>query len=128
VQALPRLEQMALLDNDVQVRDTAALMSQRIYTRASAAIQATVRAIAVASNGQAYAATADALYSLREHTWQPLNVLPDGATALAVGDDGPTLYLGTLSHGLLRSVDGGQHFEPLGALPAGDRRRLSGRD
>ena len=119
VQALSRLDQMALLDNDTHVRETAALMVQRIYARASAAIEAPVRAIAVAPSGQAYAATVDALYTLREQTWQPLNVLSDSATALAVGDDGRTLYLGTLTRGLLRSTDGGQRFDSLAALPAG---------
>ncbi len=116
-QALPRLEQMALLDNDVRVRETATLLVQRIYSRVTLAVQGDVRVLSVTTNGQAYAATTDALFSWRDGTWQPVTVLPEAATALGAGDQ--YVFVGTESRGLLRSDDSGQRFERVTSLPPG---------
>src|SRR5262249_22780278 len=66
----------------------------------------------------AFAATASGLYRTRNgaRSWRPLDV--DAAVQCLCFANGRLVFAGTESDGLLRSDDGGTHWEPVPDMPA----------
>lgn len=116
-QSLPRIRLLSFADPDARVRDAALRGVDHIQSDVAHLVgvaPSDVLAITtVGSNGTVYAATAKQLYSLHpDMTWQVVSTLPDAPMALAAnGTEGQQVYLGTVSQGLYRSLDGGTTWE-----------------
>ena len=116
-QSLPRVRLLSFADPDARVRDAALRGMDHIQSDIAHTLgvaSSDVLAITTASNnGTVYAATAKQLYSVHaDTTWQVVSTLPDAPLALAAnGTEGQQVYLGTVSQGLYRSLDGGATWE-----------------
>ena len=73
-----------------------------------------VNDIVVEPNSNVYAVTTEGVMVLEDDKWRRIDALPDAPVSLAVDPSDPqTLYAGTVGYGLFRSIDGGQHWQPL---------------
>jgi hypothetical protein len=116
-QSLPRMQLLSYSDPDARVRDAAARASEHIrgdVARTLGIAPNEVLAVTTASsNGLVYVATQKQLYVVHaDQTSQAVSTLPDVPMALAAGGtEGQQVYLGTVSEGLYRSLDGGATWE-----------------
>jgi len=115
-QSLPRMHLLSFADPDARVRDAALRGIDHIQSDIAHVVgvaPSDILAITTASNtGTVYAATAKQLYSLHpDTTWQVVSALPDAPMALTASFEGQQVYLGTVSQGLYRSLDGGATWE-----------------
>jgi hypothetical protein len=115
-QALPRLQQLLVIDSNSGVRQAAlgAIESFRKEIAQSIGLPAPeLRDISVTSSDvpQVYAVTSNDLYAQHGTAWTQVSRLPDAPLAIATGGDSNLIYLSTLSSGLYRSVDGGKNWE-----------------
>lgn len=115
--SVPRLESLKANDPAMPVRNAATQALEKIYAQIAGDLGVTaqdIRAVAIApDNGRTYVATVDALYGPRGLGWERIGDLPGEATALAVSDDGQTIFLGTRFAGVFRSRDGGVHWQAI---------------
>jgi hypothetical protein len=116
-QSYPRMQLLSYSDPDARVRDAASRASDHLrgdiaHTLGIAPNE--VLAMTTASaNGIVYAATQKQLYVVQaDQTSQAVSNLPDVPMSLAAGGtEGQQVYLGTVSEGLYRSMDGGATWE-----------------
>lgn len=118
IHALPRLQWLEVADEDADVQLAAHLAENQVYWRVAATLgvpPGDLHVIAISiTQERVYAATKSDLYTANDSRWERIASLPDIPTTLAVsGNDGQTLYLGTASRGIFRSVDGGRTWQPI---------------
>lgn len=112
--ALPRLRELQITQGNEYVRFAAFEAEQAITARIAQTLQlarAEIQTIDVVAEGIVYAAANDAVYVLREETWEPVGYLPDTPRTLVLTDTG--LVAAMREQGLYRSVDGGKTWEHL---------------
>ncbi len=114
VKALPRLQALQVVQGNANIQLAAFEAEDALTERIAAQMgvpRSQVQAIAVAANGQAYAAMGDALYLLDQGRWDRVSHLPASPTGLALSPDGMLIYLATPVVGIYRSRDGGRSWE-----------------
>lgn len=115
-QVLPRLEQLAVMEPDYDVRQ-AAIAAKESFKQAMAqaigVLAPELRDISVTTGDvpQIYAVTTSNLYARHGTAWTLVSRLPDAPLAIATGADPTLIYLATVSTGLYRSLDGGETWE-----------------
>ncbi len=115
LQAVPRLEQLQVVEANAGVQEAARISESQMRTNVAKAIgvkPSEVLGLAVAaSSGEAYAVTASDLYVLHDSAWERVSALPDVPTGISTAPDGRLIYLATASTGLYNSRDGGQKWQ-----------------
>lgn len=88
-----------------------------------------IRSLVIGPDSRLYALTPEGLFTTQDDVWQKLEALPELAISLAIAPDKPqTLYAGSASSGLYRSLDGGQSWERLNQgldMPPGAALRVT---
>ncbi len=112
LRALPRLQQLQIVQSNFYVQEAAYLAEQRLNALIADQLglgSSQVHVLAVASeNDQAFAVTSRGLYTTRGGQWRRLNNLPaHPADVVAASADGKLVYVGTRG-ALYRSQDGGE--------------------
>jgi hypothetical protein len=115
-QALPRLEQLAVNEQNSDVRQAAIAVQDSFKIEIAKAIgilTPELRDISVTTSDvpQIYAVTTSNLFTLHGTAWTLVSRLPDAPLAIATGADPNLIFLATISRGLYRSLDGGGTWE-----------------
>ncbi len=115
-QVLPRLEQLAVMDPNYDVRQSAMAAKQsfkQTMAQAIGVLAPALRDISVTTGDapRIYAITTNNLYARHGTVWTLVSRLPDAPLAIATGADPNLIYLTTVSTGLYRSLDGGETWE-----------------
>jgi hypothetical protein len=115
-QVLPRLEQLAVMDPNYDVRQSAMAAKQsfkQAMAQAIGVLAPALRDISVTTGDapRIYAITTNNLYARHGTVWTLVSRLPDAPLAIATGADPNLIYLTTVSTGLYRSLDGGETWE-----------------
>ncbi len=115
-QALPRLEQLLVNEENSDVRQAAsvakeAFMQQMALEIGVPASQLRDLSVTTGNLPRIYAVTSTDLYTRHGTEWTLVSRLPDAPQALATGNEPTLIYLATVSAGLYRSLDGGETWE-----------------
>jgi hypothetical protein len=115
-QALPRLEQLLVIDSSSDVRQAAMGAKESFRKEVAQAIglpAPELREIFGSAGDlpQIYAVTATDLYAQKGIKWERLSRMPDEPLAIAASADPTLIYLSTVSAGLFKSLDGGATWE-----------------
>lgn len=112
--ALPRVRELQITQGNEYIRFAAFEAEQTITAQVAHALQlprAEIQTIDVVAEGIVYATAHDAVYLLREETWELAGYVPDTPRTIVLTDTG--LVAATREQGLYRSVDGGKTWEHL---------------
>lgn len=120
--ALPRLQQLQLVQPDFYLQEAGYLAEQQITARIADELSlgsSQIRGLAVASaTGWTFALTPEGLRAWKGNGWQPLPLPEEPMEEIATTADGRTVYVNTRA-GLFRSSDGGEMWVSLQSrLPA----------
>lgn len=115
-QVLPRLEQLAVMEPNYDVRQSAIAAKEsfkQTMAQAIGVLPPALRDISVTTGDtpHIYAITSNDLYAYHGTVWTLVSRLPDAPLAIATGEDPTLIYLSTVSSGLYRSHDGGEIWE-----------------
>lgn len=117
LQALPRLQQLQLVESNFYVQEAAYLAEQELNSKVAAELglgPSQVKTLSVASTtGWAYAVTSKDIYAKQNGEWFHVENLPDLPTGVIATDSpGELVYAGTQA-GLFKSLDGGKSWQPI---------------